>query len=432
MSSVWTDTTSATIFPTLKESVKTEVLIIGGGITGILCAHYLQQAKIPYLLAEASSICSGITKNTTAKITAQHGLIYHKLLHSLGREKAALYLESQNQALSEYQQLCKHIPCHFENKPNFIYATKNSMLLEKELVALEQLRFPALFSSSLPIPVSIAGAIGFPNQAQFHPLQFLTELAKPLHIYERTKIVGLDGTTAFTDHGTITAKAVIITTHFPFLNKHGSYFLKLYQHRSYVLALEQAAKYPGMYADESKEGLSFRNYGNQLLLGGGSHRTGKAGGAWEELRTFAKKNYPSAKETAYWATQDCMSLDEIPYIGQYSARTPRLFVATGFNKWGMTNAMVAAKLLRDLLTKGSSPYQSLYSPSRNILKPQLMVNMAESVSNLLSPTTKRCPHLGCALKWNPVEHSWDCPCHGSRFDASGTLIDNPATGNLKH
>ena len=272
--------------------------------------------------------------------------------------------------------------------------------------------------------------MGFPKQAQFHPLKFLSGIAKGLNICEHTKVLELTGSTAVTNHGHITAKHIIVTTHFPFLNKHGSYFLKLYQHRSYVLGLQHAAPVPAMYADESLTGLSFRMYHDCLLLGGGSHRTGKPGGSFGELEAFVGKNYPNAKQLYRFATQDCMSLDSVPYIGSYSKRTPTLYVATGFNKWGMTSSMVAARLLCDLILEKQTPYKELFSPARSILYPQLFVNAFESTAGLLTPSKKRCPHLGCALKWNTEEHTWDCPCHGSRFQENGQLIDNPATDDL--
>ena len=187
-----------------------------------------------------------------------------------------------------------------------------------------------------------------------------------------------------------------------------------------------------MYLDEAEKGMSFRNYGNRLLLGGGSHRTGKRGGNWEELSDFAAQYYPNAKEVGRWATQDCMSLDGIPYIGQYSRRTPHLYVATGFNKWGMTSSMVAADLLTDRITGKCNPYASVFSPSRSMLHPQLLANTAEALLGWLTPTVPRCPHLGCALKYNSQEHTWDCSCHGSRFTENGRLIDNPATGDKKN
>ena len=234
------------------------------------------------------------------------------------------------------------------------------------------------------------------------------------------------GNTAVTKYGKIHANKVIVATHFPFINKHGSYFLKLYQHRSYVIALENADDVNGMYVDDDKKGISFRNYKNLLLIGGGSHRTGKDGGNWDELREFAKEHYPDAKEKFYWATQDCMSLDNIPYIGQYSKNTPDLLVASGFNKWGMTSAMISAIILSNTIVDRRYDYADIFNPSRSILKPQLIINGFESTKNLLTISEKRCPHLGCALKYNRAENSWDCPCHGSRFSEDGKVLDNPA------
>ena len=205
----------------------------------------------------------------------------------------------------------------------------------------------------------------------------------------------------------------------------------MYQHRSYGIALEHAPRLEGMYVDEAQAGMSFRAYGGLLLVGGGDHRTGKKGGSWPELRDFARRHYPDAQERYHWAAQDCMTLDGVPYIGPYSAGTSNLYVATGFNKWGMTSSMVSAMLLRDMVQGKENPYAPVFSPSRTVLRPQLAVNAFEAAAGWLTPAARRCPHLGCGLKWNPYEHSWDCPCHGSRFAEDGKKLDNPATGDLK-
>ena len=205
----------------------------------------------------------------------------------------------------------------------------------------------------------------------------------------------------------------------------------MYQSRSYVLGLKNAAVLDGMFIDDSEKGLSFRNFGDVLLLGGGSHRTGKKSKGWQELEEFARKYYPQSEPIYRWATQDCMTLDGVPYIGKYSKHSNDLYVATGFNKWGMTSSMVAAKLLVDIMLDKKSPYTEIFSPSRSIIRPQLAINVCETVINQLTPTVPRCPHLGCALKYNPYERSWDCPCHGSRFTEDKKLIDNPATDDMK-
>lgn len=435
VNSVWEDIPKPVRFRALKENknanVHTDVLIIGGGIAGILCAYKLKSLGVDCMLVEATEICSGITKNTTAKITLQHGLIYDKMIRRFGEDKARLYAEAQISAIKEYAELCAKVDCDYETKDFYVYSMDDRKKIEKEIIALNRIGVKAEFSDAHELPFPVAGAVRVRDQAQFNPLKFLYSISKDLPIYEHTKVVELTRHKAVTNHGEIFYKKLIMTTHFPMLNKHGLYPLKLYQHRSYVIAIKGVQKIGGMYVDESDTGMSFRSYGDMLLLGGGGHRTGKKGGCWQELEDFAKRQYQNFNIVAKWATQDCMTLDGIPYIGQYSKSTPNAFVATGFNKWGMTNAMVAADVLCDLVTGKSNRYAEVFSPSRSMLHPQLAVNIFESVVGLLTPTTPRCPHLGCALKYNSSEHTWDCPCHGSRFSENGKLIDNPATDDKK-
>lgn len=429
--SLWNETVSRRDFPTLEGDIKTDVLVIGGGIAGILTAYFLRENGVSCILVEKDRICSGTTGNTTAKITFQHGLIYHKILCGSSQEKARLYLQANRAAFEKYAGLCKNIDCEYEIKNNYVYAVEDRQKLEDELDALSKIGYNAVLAEELPLPINTAGAVCFENQAQFHPLKFLFAIAENLKIYEHTFVRELAGTTAVTDRGKIRADQVVVTTHFPFINKHGGYFLKLYQHRSYVTALENAQNVDGMYVDECKTGFSFRNYGDLLLLGGGGHRTGKSGGDWSVLERFAKEHYPGAVEKYCWAAQDCMSLDHVPYIGKYSKNTPDLYTAGGFNKWGMTGAMLSAMLLCDKICGRHNDFEEAFNPSRTMLRPQLFINGFESAKNLLTPLPRRCPHLGCALKWNPAEHSWDCACHGSRFDESGKVLDNPANGDLK-
>ena len=432
MDSIWTKTAQLPQFDTLRSDLRTDVLIIGGGLAGVLCAYKLTQAGVDCALVEADRIGGGITKNTTAKVTSQHGLIYDKLIREFGVDRARLYLEANQGALAAYRALCQTIDCDFTEKDAFVYSMGKRWKLEREVKALDRLGFKAELTEHIPLPFPVAGAVKFPRQAQFHPLKFIAAIAKDLRIFEHTKVLELAPGRAVTHGGTISADKIIIATHFPLLNKHGGYFLKLYQHRSYVLALENAPDVHGMYLDEDEKGLSFRNYGDLLLVGGGSHRTGKQGGCWQELEGFARKHYPDAQEAARWATQDCMTLDGVPYIGPYSRGTSGLYVVTGFNKWGMTSSMAAASVLTDLVLGRKNPYAELFSPSRTVLRPQLAANALESALGLLTPTTPRCPHMGCALKYNAVEHSWDCPCHGSRFTQDGSLIDNPATDDNRN
>ncbi len=429
MNVLWNENIKMPEFPRLEYDLKTDVLIIGGGLTGLLCAYKLKAAGVDCTLIEANRIGRGTSGHTTAKVTAQHGLIYADLLKRFGPERAQMALRANLEAVEQYRKMAKTIDCDFEDQDSFIYSS-DPFKLEQELDALRRLGYRAELAPRLPIPVE-AGAVKFPGQGQFHPLKFIAAIAKDLLIYEQTAARGYDGQDVITDRGSVAANKIIVATDFPIFNKHGGYPFKLYQHRSYVLALSGVKAPEGMYMGEKATDLSFRRYGDLLLLGGGAHRTGKTGGGWKELSAFAKVHFPGAKEQYRWAAQDCMSLDDLPYIGRYARDKEDLYVATGFNKWGMTSAMVAAELLTAALLGKAHHYAPAFAPDRSILRPQLAVNALETTLNLLTPTAPRCPHLGCALKWNKQEHSWDCPCHGSRFDEKGTLLDGPSIDDMK-
>ena len=428
--SIWTANSNMPKFKILDRDIDTDVLIIGGGLAGVLCAYTLDLAGIDYVLLEKDRICNKTTANTTAKITLQHGLIYSKIQKEFGLDYAKLYYDANKEALEEYRRLCKNIDCDYAAADSYIYSLTDDAKLKKEYDILTVLGAEAIYTKSTELPFSVTGAVGVKNQASFNPLKFVSHIAKNLKIYENSKVVELIGNTAKTEKYRVNAKKIIVATHFPFINKHGFYFLKEYQERSYVLALEGGGELSDLYLDEADTGFSFRGYGNYILLGGGSHRTGKGECGFEKLEKAAKSFYPKAEIKYKWATQDCITLDSIPYIGRYSRTTQNLYVASGFNKWGMSSSMIAAKLLFDIISGKESKYEKLFSPSRSIVRKQLATNSYEALCGWLTFGKKRCPHLGCALNYNKFEHSWDCSCHGSRFDERGKLLDNPANDDL--
>ena len=429
MKSLWQYQTELPCFEPLNGDLCTDVLIIGGGLAGLLTACKLTKQGIDCVVVDTKRICSETTAHTTAKITAQHGFIYQKILKAYSKDYAMAYYLANKKAAESLIKLCNDADCKIETKDNFVYST-DKYETDKELETMERLGIPYIYKEDVPLPIKTAGAVGFKNQVQFNPLELAKHISKNIRIFENTRVTEMQGTTAITSKGKIKAQKIVVATHFPFINKHGSYYLKLYQHRSYILALKNTEKLYEMYVDNNKKGLSFSCFDELLLLGGGGHRTGKKGGSYHELVRFKDSHYPNSKEIFRWAAQDTLSLDGMPYIGRYSKNTPDLYVATGFNKWGMTSSMVSAEIIcSDILGKPKE-YAEVFSPSRCILKPQLFANGFEAVKNLVTPTTKRCPHLGCALKYNKTEHSWDCPCHGSRFDKCGKVLDGPANGNL--
>lgn len=429
MRSLWSENTKLPEFPELEGKENTDVLIIGGGLAGLLCARFLEDAGVNYILLEANTICGGVTRNTTAKITLLHGLLCSQLTENRGKEDTRLYYEANCRAIEQYAKMCQSIDCGFERQDAYVFSQDDRHAVDREAEALCAVGVEADTVTDLLLPFP-ATAVRVKNQAQFHPLRFAASIAGNLNIREHSRVVKIIGNAAHTRKGSVTARKIIVATHFPFINRHGGYFLKQYQSRSYVVALENAPRIEGMYLEADPLGISLRQYGEYLLLGDIGHRTGSPSGGWKSLEEKAHNLFPGATIAYRWAAQDCMTLDSVPYIGNYSALTPDMYVATGFNKWGMTSSMVAAQLLTDLITGRENKFEKVFSPSRSMLCPQLAVNAAHSVKNLVRLYRPRCSHLGCALKWNPHEHTWDCPCHGSRFEESGEMIIGPAVRGI--
>ena len=474
MESVWSKTCSIPPRGALHGDVETEVAVIGAGMAGILTAAALQKAGKQVVVLEANRIGSGQARNTTAKITAQHALFARKLIEALGKDRAKQYATINLAVVDTYRELIRseHIDCDFEETDAFVYG-EDLKRLEQEAAAEARLGLPASLVRDPDVPGGAAGAVRVERQAQFHPLKFLKAISEPLTIYENTPVRRVENHTLFTGGGKVRAERIVFACHYPFVNFPGLYFARMHQERSYVLALENAPCPDGMWIGAGDGGYSFRRYGNLLLLGGGGHRTGekREGGRYEELRKRVAEWFPGSCEVAHWSAQDCMTADGAPYIGPYAKSRPDWYVATGFQKWGMTGSMVSAMLLRDLICGRDNPYAEAFAPGRfdaetargvasesghaiKGLTKQLFQIPAVQAARLprghggivflhgkkagvykdeggaVHPVDIRCPHLGCQLEWNPDEKSWDCPCHGSRFDFHGKLISGPAQNDI--
>lgn len=476
--SLWSRTTDISPREPLSGDITVKAAVIGAGMAGILTAYLLKKQGIQAVVLEADRIAGGQTKNTTAKITSQHGVIYQKLLKELGEHGARLYARANESAINAYGEIIEkeNISCHFERLPACLYSTEKERIpqLKREAKAAAFLGISACFTELNDLPFETAGAVCFENQAQFHPLEFVKALSDNLTVYEKTRVLRVKKHEIYTDRGTVTAEHIVFASHYPFINFPGFYFTRLHQERSYVLGLSGSEKLHGMYYSADDDGLSLRWDKNTLLLGGGSHRTGKSrpDTGYEPLLKAAGKYYPDCKIIARWSAQDCMSHDEIPFIGQYSAFRPYWHVATGFKKWGMTSSMISAMIIKDRICGFENPYESLFHSQRFLFRASiknLLTDLGESTKGLIMGTfhlpltermlpagqagilriglrryacfkdktgtlhkiSARCPHLGCELQWNPSEQTWDCPCHGSRFDYDGKLLDNPAQAAAK-
>ena len=495
MESIWREEADKINYPKLEENKETEICVVGAGIAGIITAYELTQKGKKVILLDRDTCVSGVTADTTAKITSQHGLIYNYLINEFGKEKAAKYLYANEEAIKRVKDIIdeNNIDCDFEFKDAYVYTNdeKELVKIHQEVEAVKSLNFDAEYCTETSLPFKVLGAIKFKNQAQFNIMKYLQAILKILEnkgveIYEQTKVVDVNkkdnGYNVITENEkTIQANYVVLTTHYPIMNFPGFHFLKMYQDRSYVIAGETSGDLPnGMYITSDSPTISFRTIkkGDKELLsiGGSDHKTGDnttfLDENYEQLEKYAKTLYPDFQVQYKWSTQDCISLDKVPYIGEFSKMMPQIYIATGFKKWGMTTAHVAARIITDKIIGNEKEYDEVFSSLRfnpiknhkefgNMLKQttySLVINKLkvpkeklEDIENddggiieyegekvgvykdkngeiyLIEPY---CTHLGCELTWNNLEKTWDCPCHGSRFNYKGEVMNEPAVQDL--
>lgn len=472
MESVWDTDYRLNKRKALEGSVKAEAAVIGGGLAGILTAYFLRREGIQTVVLEADKIGGGQTKNTTAKITMQHGYVYNTLINKYGMETASLYADAQKDAILLYKNIIEEetADCNFEKISAALYEIEGATKLESEQKAYEKLGINYESTNSTKLPFEVSGVLKIHSQYQFHPLKFISEISKNITVYEDTMVRKIVDGNIITDRGNVKADQIIVATHYPFINYPGCYFVKNHQERSYAAAVKNAKPVDAMYRDVNSSGFSFRNYKDLLIIGGKGHRTGKGNNMepYKSIIRASEKWYPNSRIICRWSAQDCITPDKIPYIGAYSSKLSQIYLLTGFQKWGMTNSMIGARLIADMAANRSNKYLELFYPKRFSVKamfPEIILDGAESVKGLtktalhiplkgiksikigegkivmykgkkigvyreeggkIYKVSVKCSHLGCELKWNKEEKTWDCPCHGSRFDYKGKIIDNPA------
>jgi glycine/D-amino acid oxidase-like deaminating enzyme/nitrite reductase/ring-hydroxylating ferredoxin subunit len=488
--SLWVATTPTTDYEKPKEAKSYDVVIIGGGIAGLMTAYFLKDTGLTIAVLEAEKIVKGVTGYTTAKLTLAHGLIYDYLIKNFGFDKAKLYAEANQTAIEKVFELAKkyQIECDLIRKDAYTYTLKDDEVSEikKEVAACEKLGIPAQFVTETTLPFPIIGAVKIANQAQFHPRKFFLGIAKKacqdkIDIFEGARVFKVDDKQmrVETANTCFNAKKIVVTSNFPIFDP-AFYYARMYQKRSYVLAVSLKKELPeGMFYSESQPYHSFRTQpykkGDVLIVGGENHKTGQEKNTedrYSKLEAYARKTFDVKKIEYRWSTQDNVTIDRVPYIGEISPNNKNVYVATGFGGWGMTTGVVAGMIISDMIQGKKNTWKEVYSPSR--FKPVTSakslvsqgLNVGKQMTKKLLPekdelsSVKKgqgdiitvgkkkiavyrdsngkvialspiCTHMGCLVAFNNAEKSWDCPCHGSRFDYNGQVLHGPAVKPLK-
>ena len=415
----------------LEENIECDVLIIGGGLAGVLSAYFLKNDGFDVVLVEMDRIGQRKTVKTTAVVTALQDVFYHNLIKEIGLNKTKLYLDACTYSIKKYKELATKIDFDYEEVSSYKYFKNDEENLKLEVDALKKLDFPFKLVDKVNLPLEFDLAIEFSEQGQFNPMKLIKELIKGIKIYENTKIIKLNDNIAYTENHLIRANKIVVTTGFPFMKFKGLYSLKMYQNKSYVITVDNNLNFKGNIIGSKKEQLYFRDYNGKLIIGGNDIETGYFNDGFLKLKEFNDK-FNKSKIDYQWVNQDCITLDDLPYIGQFSYFSNHLYVATGFNLWGMTGAMLGAMIINDIISKTPNKYQALFNPSRLYKIKPLAVNLLNSLMNIMTFNERRCNHLGCSLVKDEDTDCYECPCHGSKYESNGKLLDGPAIKNLKN
>lgn len=497
--SLWVDTAPKTDYPALEAKVEVDTAVIGAGIAGLTAALLLKRAGQSVAVLEAARVGTGVTGHTTGKLSSLHRLIYRELRRSFGWDGARAYGEANQAAIQQVSDLvgAEGIDCDFLRAPNYTYAESERLLerVREEAAVARELGLPARFTTDVPLPFSVAGAVRFEEQAQLHAGKYLIGLARAVdgdgsHVFEESRALGVEDAApcvVTTARGTVRARDVIVATNIPFLDR-GLFFARCHPHRSYLVAGPVEGELPaGMFisADEPLRSILPYRLGNErlILVGGEGHRASRGGGAEDRYRRLAAyaRERLGVESIAYrWATQDAIPLDGVPYAGKLTPLSKHVYVVTGLRKWGLSNGTAAAMVLGDAILGRENPWARLFdsnrvkplASARRLVVENLIVggawlsgvlgrlpagplSHAPAAPRELGPGEGKvvdlkgekvavskddagqshavsavCTHLGCLVEWNAAERTWDCPCHGSRFDQTGKVIQGPAVENL--
>jgi glycine/D-amino acid oxidase-like deaminating enzyme/nitrite reductase/ring-hydroxylating ferredoxin subunit len=481
-------------FPPLSGDMEVDVAIIGAGMAGLTAAVILKQRGQRVAVLEGGKVGRQVTGRSTAKVTSQHSLAYHRLVRDFGVGGARAYAEANQNAVAKIGGMVRgfDIDCDFAPAQAYVYARaeRHVAQLKTEVEAAQQVGLPASFTKDTDLPFAVAGAMRFDDQARFNPCAYLVGLARNALgegvVFENTRARSVshgEPCRVETDHGTVTAREVIVATHMPVIPE-GLFFAKAFPHSHPVVAARVAAdRAPeGMYISVDQPTHSVRSAPGSdgttyLVATGHRYKPGhpeKQEEAFADVENFLRESFGVVSIDYRWTNMDYDSMDGVPFIGRATSATPHLYVATGFNAWGLTTGHVAGEIFADLAIGRPNPWTDLFdatrvkpvaggpkfvtenlSAARHLIGDRFLRSRPKSVDAVAPGEAKViehegekiavhrdetgavhavsaiCTHMGCVLGWNPVDRTWDCPCHGSRFERDGAVRHGPATKDLE-
>jgi glycine/D-amino acid oxidase-like deaminating enzyme/nitrite reductase/ring-hydroxylating ferredoxin subunit len=486
--SYWNATAESTSFSPLSGDLTVDVAIIGAGIVGITTARLLKDRGVSVAVIEGRRVGRQVTGKSTAKVSSQHGSNRYQILVSkFGEERARLYAEAQEAGIRRISELAaRHgIDADIEPMPAFVYTRDESYVpeLEKEVEVAQRLGLPASLTRETGLPFEVVAAMRWDGQAQFHPVKYVAGLAATIpgdgcHVFENSRAIDYEPTRVVTESGTLSARHVVMATHLP-LGQVGMYYSTNYPKAEPVIAAPIRRIPPGMYKNAESPGHSIRSHrsadGQVYGIVAGTHF--KPGHPDEEQKWLADierwltENFDAGPIEYRWVNEDYTPMDGAPFIG-WSSRSDGYLVATGFNAWGISNGTVAAEIIADLATGKENRWLEMFDATRikpvagapEFVKENVSVaahlvggylgSKAKSYDELkpgeaailkidgdnvaayrdeggaIHAVSAVCTHMGCLVGWNQTDRTWDCPCHGSRFELSGEVIHGPATRPL--
>ncbi|HEX2040088.1 MAG TPA: FAD-dependent oxidoreductase [Acidimicrobiales bacterium] len=467
-----------------------DVVVVGAGITGLTTARLLAAEGMGVAVVDAGPVAAGVTGYTTAKVSALQRTTVSEIARRHGRERAATYAQANRAAVDMVATLVAEdgIECDLERASACTYAEQADQVaaVEAEGEELRAAGLPARLDVGTELPFPVTAAVWLDDQLQFHPRRYCLGLAMAVAarggiVLDGTRVVGVeedDGACRIeTDRGPLRSRHVVLATHLPF-PKAGAYFARAHPYRSYALAARIGGERPkGMYINVGSPTRSVRSTADcWTVIGGEGHKVGQDDDTrqrYADLEAWARQHY-DVQEIGYrWSAQDHESVDGVPYVGRLSDRHRRVWVGTAFRKWGMSNGTAAAMILTDLILGRDNPWAAAFDSRRRAPKASLKTLVSENLNvgkrfvadrvlarsappasglapgeggivdldgttvaayrdeqGRLHAVAPTCTHLGCRVSFNTAERSWDCPCHGSRFDIQGRVIEGPAVEDL--